>query len=174
VYRIALSPALIDHSLGERLIALRFAHENAIRLFNAYTGHLYAQILGQASGYMSFIRDGTALTYYSPNFGLRVWDIAALTDEHWNSTDGYEYMLQGMTDGWVMGQDDEPLFWVPVEHREHLCVPPFRLVVEAPHIHSTVLDLSNLRLGSKWMECIDKGWLRELEQKEKEVGNLLE
>ena len=173
MYCIALSPALIDHSLGERLIALRFAHENAIRLFNAYTGHLYAQILGQASGYMSFIRDGTALAYYFPNFGLRVRDIAALIDEHRNSTDGYEYMLQGMTDGWVMGQDDEPLFWVPVEHREHLCVPPFRLVVEAPHIHSTVLDLSNSRLGSKWTECIGKGWLRELEQKEK-VGNLLE
>jgi len=28
--------------------------------------------------------------------------------------------------------------------------------------------------GRKWMECINKEWLRELEQKEKEVGSLLE
>jgi len=39
---------------------------------------------------------------------------------------------------------------------------------------STVLDLSNSRLGKKWAEGIDNGWLRELEQKEKEVGELLE
>jgi len=34
---------------------------------------------------------------------------------------------------------------------------------------STILDYSNSRSGRKWMECIDRGWLRELEQKEKEV-----
>ena len=39
---------------------------------------------------------------------------------------GYELILQGMRDGWIMDQDDEPLFWVPVEQREHLYVPPFR------------------------------------------------
>ena len=103
-------------------------------------------------------------------FGLRIWDIAA---EHRHSTHGYEHVLQGMTNGWVMGQDDEPMIWVPVEHREHLHVPPFKMVIEAPQI-STTLDLSNSRLGRKWTECIDKEWLRELEKKEKEMGNLLE
>jgi len=73
-----------------------------------------------------------------------------------------------------MGQDDEPLFWVPVEHREHLCTLPFKAVIEAPQMNSTILDSSNSRFGRKWTECIDKGLLRELEQKEKEVGNLLE
>jgi len=52
---MALSSALIDHSLGKRLIALRFKHENAIRLFDAYTGHLHAQILGQVYRDMAFI-----------------------------------------------------------------------------------------------------------------------
>jgi len=167
---IALSPALIDHSLGDRLIALRFKHGNTIGLFDAYNGHLYAQILGQASANMAFVQNGTALAYYSPDFGLRIWDIAA---EHRHSTHGYEHVLQGMTNGWVMGQDDEPMVWVPVEHREHLHVPPFKMVIEAPQI-STTLDLSNSRLGRKWTECIDKEWLRELEKKEKEMGNLLE
>jgi len=46
-------------------------------------------------------------------------------------------------------------------------------VCHAPQI-PTIPDLSNSRLGKKWTECIDKEWLRELEQREKEVGNLLE
>jgi len=55
VFWIALSPALIDHHLGDRLIALRFTHENAISLFDAYNGHLYGQILGQEGAWMAFI-----------------------------------------------------------------------------------------------------------------------
>jgi len=55
VYRIAFSPVLIDHPLGDRLIALRFTHENAIHLFDAYKGHLYGQILGQENAWMVFI-----------------------------------------------------------------------------------------------------------------------
>jgi len=167
---IAFSPAPIDHSLADRLIALRFRHENAIRLLDAYTGHLHAQILGQAFASLTFIRDGTKLAYHDYAFGLRIWD---LTAEHWHSTHGYEHMLQGMTDGWVINHDDEPLFWVPVEHRDYLCVPPFKVVIEGSHI-PTKLDFSNSRFGTRWTECIDKEWLRELEQKEKEVGHLLE
>jgi len=167
---IAFSPAPIDHSLAGRLIALRFKHENIIRLLDADTGHLHAQILGPAYAAMIFIRDGTKLAYHSLNFGLRTWD---LTAEHSHSTDGYEHMLQGMTDGWVMSRDDEPLFWVPVERREHLCVPPFKVVIEGSQI-STKLDFSNSRFGTRWAECVDKEWLRELEQKEREVGKLLE
>jgi len=66
-----------------------------------------------------------------------------------------------------------PLFWVPVEHRKDLCVSPFKVVIKGTQI-SIILDLPNSRLCRKWPECINKGWLRELEQKEKEVGKLLE
>jgi len=52
---LGLSLARIDHSLHERLIVLWSAHNNAIRLFDAYTGHLHTQILGQAEAYMVFI-----------------------------------------------------------------------------------------------------------------------
>jgi len=173
VYHIAFSPALVDHSLGDRLIALRLKHENAIGLYNAYNGHLHGQILGQEDGIMAFIRDGTALAYYYSNIGLRTWEIADLTAEQQHSTDGHELMMQGMMDGWVMGQDNEPLFWVPVEHRKDVYVPRCRVVIKAPQI-STVLDLSKSRLGRKWTECIDKEWLRDIEKKEKEVGKLLE
>jgi len=180
VYWIALSPSLIDHHLGDRLIALRFTHENAIGLFDAYNGHLYGQILGQEGARMAFIRDGTALAYYSGDIGLRTWEIAdltaeiaSLTAEHQHPTDGLELMMQGMRDGWMIGQDDEPLFWVPIEHRKDVYAPPCSVMIKASQV-PTILDFSNSRFGRKWTECIDKEWLRELEKKGKEVGNLLE
>ena len=173
VYDITFLPALVDHSLGDRLIALRFPHKNAIRLFNAYNGHLYGQILGQENGFLAFVRDGTVLAYYYPNIGLRTWEIADLAAEHQHSTDGHELMMQGMMDGWVMGQDNEPLFWVPIEHRKDVYAPRCRVVIKTPQI-STILDLSNSRLGRKWTECIDKEWLKDIKKKEKGVGKLLE
>jgi len=172
VYYITLLPVLNNHSLGDRLIALRFTHENAIVLFDAYSGHLYGQILGQENAWMAFIRDGTMLACCSNGIGVRTWEIVDLTAEHQHSTNGHELMMQGMRDGWVMGQDDQPLFWVPIEHRKDVYVPPCRVVIKPLQI-STILDFYKSRFGRKWTECIDKEWLRELEKKE-EVGNLLE
>jgi len=171
---MVLSPTLIEHSPSNRLIALWFEDENIIHLLNVYTGHMYARILDRGSANMVFIRDGTKLAQYSRHFGLRIWDIADLTYEHWHSVHGYELILQGTGDGWIVGRDNEPLFWVPVEHRENLCMPPPRVVPGIPRKKATVVDLSNSRLGRKWTECIDNEWLREVEQKGKEMGNVLE
>jgi len=173
VDEIALSPALIQHSPGDRLISLRWRSKRTLCLFDVYTGHLYAQISGQRKAKMEFILGGTKLVYYSSHINLRIWDIADLMDEQWNSTHGYEPILQGMTDGWVMGRDNEPLFWVPVEHREKpFVLPSHSVVIGIPRKKATSVDLSNSRLGRKWTECIDKEWLRELKQKEKEVGKV--
>ena len=166
VDKIALSPALIDHSLGERLVALSSRHECVIRLFDAYTGHLRAQILDRGNARVTFLQDGTALASYYDNF-VRFWKIENLTTEHRYSTE------PTMQDGWMMSQDDEPLFWIPVENRRGLYVLSFKVLIKGPEI-TTILDLSNSRFGRKWTECIDKGWLRELKQKEKEVGKLLQ
>jgi len=54
VDEIALSSSLTGHSLGERLIALSLEHEIIICVFDAYTSHLHAQILGQAHAYVAF------------------------------------------------------------------------------------------------------------------------
>jgi len=171
---MALSPTLIEHSPSDRLIALWFEDENIIHLLNVYTGHMYAKILGPGSADMVFIRDGTKLAHYSSDFGLIIWDIADLADEHWNSTHGYELMTCDMTDGWVVARDNEPLFWVPVEHRESLCVLLPGVVLGMPGKKETVVDLSTSRLGRKWTECIDNEWLREVERKGKEIENVLE
>jgi len=172
VYAMALSPTLIDHFPSDRLIALWFRNEEAIHLLDVYTGHLYAKIWDQGSTYMAFIRDGTKLVQYSHKFGLRVWDIADLTDEHRHFTRGYESMEQDIRDGWVVGRDNEPLFWVPVERRKSLCVPSPRAILGIPRKKEMVVDLSNSRFGRNWTECIDKQWLREVERKGKEIGNL--
>jgi len=168
---MSLSPTLIEHSPSDRLIALRFQDKNTIYLLNVYTGHLYVKILGRGSTDMGFIRDGTELASYSSDVGLRIWDIADLMVEHWHSAHGYELMPQDMADGWVMGQDNEPLFWVPVEHRKSLCMQSSRVI---PRKKTTRVDLSKSRLCRKWTECIDKEWLREVERKGKEMGNVLE
>jgi len=129
--------------------------------------------LGETYATTAFIQDGTSLANYYHNSGVRIWEIEDLTVEHQHSTHGYELMLQDIRDGWMMGQDNEPLFWVPAENRKDLYVPSPRAVIEGSDI-STILDYSNSRFGRNWMECIDKGWLKELEQKEKEVGKRLE
>jgi len=169
---MTLSPTLIEHFPSDRLIALWFEDENTIHLLNVYTGHLYAaKILGPGRADMAFIRDGTKLAQYHHSFGLIIWDIADLTDEHWHSVHGYELMTRNMTDGWVVGRDNEPLFWVSVEHRENLWVQSSRTI---PRKKTTRADLSKSRLCRKWTECIDKEWLRKVEQKGKEIGNVLE
>jgi len=83
-------------------------------------------------------------------------------------------MPEDMKDGWVVGRDNEPLFWVPVEHRVNLYVPSSRVVLGIPRKNATKVDLSNSRFGRNWTECIDNEWLRELERKGKEIGNVLE
>jgi len=167
VGEIALSPALNDPSLGGRLIAVYC--NPTITLFDVYTGHLYAQCWNPARS-MTFIGDGTKLAsclYYHP---IRIYDIVELASKHRNAIHGYEPVPQNLKDGWVVGQDDELLFWVPLEHREVLCLPHVEMIVERP----TKVDLSRFRYGSKWIECIDQAWLKELEESGKRMARLLE
>jgi len=150
---IALSPALNDPSLGDRLIAIH--QSNTVTLFDIYTGHLYAQCWDPFWG-MAFIGDGIKLASYS-RIHPRIHDIVDLAAKHRNAIHGYEPIPQDVEDGWVVGQDDELLFWVPLEHREDLCLPHIEMIWGRP----TKVDLSRFRYGSKWTECVDQGWLKE-------------
>ena len=167
---IALSPALNDRSLGDRLIAVRCYH-TTITLFDIYTGHLYVRCWNP--GWMmdmAFIGDGTKLASYHVGGTTRIYDIADLASKHRNAIHGYESVPQGMQDGWVVGQDDELLFWVPSEHREDLCLPHVQMIWGRP----IKVDLSKFRYGSKWTECVDQAWLKELEERGKRMARLLE
>ena len=76
--------------------------------------------------------------------------------------------MRGMMDGWVMGQDDELLFGVAVEHRGRLCVLPFR---GAPNV------LNNRGLVSlKALQILDRMHQPRVVQRveQKEVEHLLE
>ena len=76
---------------------------------------------------MRRVLDGTKLmTSANP---LIIRDTADLIVKH---RDGYKLIPRGMEDGWLIGQDNESLFWVPVEHRENLCpLPQFETIPEA-------------------------------------------
>jgi len=119
---------------------------------------------------MAFIGDGTKLAFYRDNHPTRIYDIVGLASKHRNAIHGYEPVLRDLEDGWVVGQDHELLFWVPLEHREVLCLPHVEMIWGRP----TKVDLSRFRYGSKWTECIDQGWLKELEESGKRMARLLE
>jgi len=97
---ITLSSAL-THFLGKTLIALNFGRECVICLFDVYTGHLHAQILGETYTTIAFIRDRIVLANYYGyyhNSSVRIWEIADLTAEHQHITHGYKLMLQDIRD----------------------------------------------------------------------------
>jgi len=174
VQEIALSPALNDPSLGDRLIALRWDGTDTIALFDVHTSHLYARFW-DPGWYMAFIRDVTKLASYhyhdsSDNDTTRIYDIADLAAKHRNATHGYEPVPRYTRNGWMMGQENELLFWVPLEHRKVLCLPRVEPIWERP----VKVDLSNLKFGTKWTECIDKEWLKGLEERGKRAGKILE
>ena len=113
---------------------------------------------------MTFIQDGTKLALHSFEAEtMRIWD---LRTEYSHATHKYELFPQKMKDGWMMDQDNAPLFWVPLEHREFLWASLPRVVIGVPREKTMSLDLSSSRLGNEWTECIDIGWLKALREKE--------
>ena len=173
IQSIALSPALNDQSLGDRLIATSCYATNKISLFNIYTGHLYAQFWDPDRPNMAFIGDGTKLASYWDFYTTRttrIHDIVGLAAKYRNAIHGYEPVPQSMKDGWMVGQDDELLFWVLLEHRKDLCLPHVGMFGGRP----TKVDLSRFRYGSKWTECIDQAWLNQLKERERGMTRLLE
>ena len=162
VNEIALSPALHGRSLGDQLIALHNIDTKTTTVFDVHTGHLYAQFWDPGR-LLAFIRDGTKLMC---NYPIRIYDIADLLAKHQNAPYGYKRVSK---DGWMVGENDELLFWVPLGHRKVLCLPQ----VEAIWGRPTKVDLSNFKFGTEWTECIKKEWLKELEERGKRVGRLL-
>jgi len=129
VDRIALSPALNDPSLGNRLIAV--CCYDTITLFDVYTGHLYAQFWGSRAD-MAFIGDGTKLASCYDIPPITIYDIVGLAAKHRNAIHGHQPVPRDVKDGWVVGQGYELLFWVPPEHREYLCLPHVEMIWGRP------------------------------------------
>jgi len=67
---------------------------------------------------------------------------------------------------WVRSQNCDFLFWVPLKHRRVLYLPHVEMMWDRP----TKVGLCRFKHGR---ECIDQGWLKELEEREK-MERLLE
>ena len=163
---MALSPALKDQFLGDRIIAVRCS--NTISVYDVHSGHLHVQfyIAAITISYpsMSFIQDGTKLALNSiRERTVKIWDLRA---DYSHAIHENALIVQDMKDGWMMGRNNAPLFWVPSEHRQSLWLPRPRVMVWLSKEKAMRLDLASSRLGNKWTECIDKGWLKALEEKE--------
>ena len=162
-----LSPALNDRSLGDRLIAIRYydtrnnAHTPAICILSAGTkNRSWTRRLLKMGVFPDFHTTHTA----------RIHDIVDLAAKHRNAIHEYEPVPQGMKDEWMVGQDDELLFWVPLERRKVLGLPHVEAIGDRP----PKMDFSRFRYGSKWIECIEQVWLKELEEREKGMVGRLE
>ena len=158
----ALSPALNGRSRGHQLIALHDTIKKTTTVFDVHTGHLYAQFRS-AGGPKAFIQDGTKLMSGYP---IRIYGIADLAAKHQNAPHEYNCVPW---DGWMVGQDNELLFWVPLERREVLFSSQVKTIWE----RATKVDFSKFKFGTKWTECIDKEWMKEVEERGKRVGRLL-
>ena len=162
VNAIALSPALNGRSLGHQLIALHDNDTQTKTVFDVHKGHLYAQFRS-AGGPKAFIQDGTKLMSGYP---IRIYGIADLAAKHQNAPHEYNCVPW---DGWMVDQDNELLFWVPLERREVLFLSQVKTIWE----RATKVDFSKFKFGTKWTECIDKEWMKEVEERGERVGRLL-
>ena len=88
---IALSPALNDRFLGDRLIALHRQSTKIVSLLDVNTGNLYVRFCDPESSRLAFIQDGTKLVSCSP---VRIYDIANLVAKY-----QYEPVPRDMRDG---------------------------------------------------------------------------
>ena len=97
-------------------------------------------------------------------YPIRIYDIANLVAKY-----QYEPVPRDMRDGWMVGQNNELLFWVPSEHRRVLSLPHAEMILERP----TKVNLSHFKFGTKWTKCIDQRRLEEIKKREQWLGKLL-
>ncbi|KAG2136372.1 uncharacterized protein EDB93DRAFT_1070928, partial [Suillus bovinus] len=62
--------------------------------------------------------------------------------------DDYTFVLRG--DGWVLGPNNQLLFWVPPASREPFYNPRTALVIPRGGVE---LDLSRMAHGTHWQHC---------------------
>ena len=83
-----------------------------------------------------------------------------LASKQRNAIHGYQPVPQDMKDGWVV-DDDELLFWVPLEHREDLYLPHLEMLTSpgsgmaASGLNALIKDgWRNLRKAEReWRDC---------------------
>ena len=135
-------------------------------VFDTYTGHLYAQVQYQEilfRGLKVFIWDGTKFMSSSP---IRIYNIVDLAAKYQNASHEYACDLWYR---YIMGQDNRLLFLVPPEHRNVLCPSQVKTIPG----QAMKVDFSNFKFSTKWTECIDQEWLKEVEKRGKQMGRLL-
>ena len=161
---IAFSSTMNDQSLGYRLITIYCQDTNTTSFFNIYTSYLYAEFWSQGQDIASICNRTKLIISVHP---FMIYDIVDLIEKHHNR---YKLNLRDIKDEQMIGQDNKLLFWVPVKHRKNICLLSQSKITWG---WSTKLNLSNLRYNNKCTGCIDKEWLKELEDKKMKMTRLL-
>jgi WD40 repeat protein len=152
---LAFSPD--DHHIAFSYL-LSHTDTTSIWILDVHTGHLAS---GPWKGHTShvttlaFSSDGEKLASGSWDGQIRIWNAADLLGHRQASVEGFRNE-KCMENGWVVGENEELLFWLPKDHREGLFWPGNIAVIGGSGI-PTHVDLTTFRYGENWAECIGGG-----------------
>ncbi|KAH9963996.1 quinon protein alcohol dehydrogenase-like superfamily [Lactifluus volemus] len=148
---------------GERIAS--GSDDHTIRVWDATTGQIIAgPFTGHTDpvGFVAFSPDGERIASASWDHTIRVWDattrhIASASDNdtiHAKTATMAESIKNQFTDqslidsdGWLHGEEDELVLWIPELHRLYLHRPSTIWIAGK---HGTRLDLSDFAYGSNW------------------------
>jgi WD40 repeat protein len=153
VYSVAFSPN--DNKLASG------SEDWTIRFWDADTGEsVGVPLQGHTDSVHSvaFLHDGKMLASGSYDHTIRFWN----APKEWSQEDAirnralpckmpqFNDGTKMEDDGWIMGPNDELLFWVPPIYRAGLHRPSTIVVLGA---HATRLSVSDWNLGLNWTRC---------------------
>ncbi|KXN87181.1 Vegetative incompatibility protein HET-E-1 [Leucoagaricus sp. SymC.cos] len=161
VHSLAFSP-------DEHFIASA-SGDKTIRVWDVGTRRLrFGPWYGHAGGVvgLAFSHDGKKMVSCSEDETIRVWDTSDLTPSLPTPLPGRNQFRKsqmysdssGFTDkcsvqnGWVIGRDDELLFWIPPWNRNGLWWPRNTAVLAGTTMK---LDLTKFEYGLNWQRCGD-------------------
>ena len=131
------------------------ASDCTVRLWDAVTGNQISILFGHISDVnaVAFIPDGQSLVSVSDDSTIRVWDIAAAPSRTLDGVIDLATVAQskGFKDGWLLGDNEELLLWVPEDYRANLQLPSCKLLIAEHRVEVTTPD--DWRHGDNWTEC---------------------
>jgi WD40 repeat protein len=132
---------------GERVVS--GSDDHTIRIWHARTREEMAALKGH-DRYVTSVA-------FSPD-GERVvsgsYDYTILTSQKFDSSPLSAQWKSFDEQGWMLGKEEQRLFWIPPQYRLGLCWPETH-VITMIGAHKTLFNMANFVCGERWTDCIE-------------------